>query len=459
MTGPTKTATTSSGSGTPADGVFIIGGRVMEFGHPAELNAARQHLASLLQVHNLVVLLGSGASFHLGSPLIRGLSTSAITTLVTDVGDEVDDAELTLLKLLNRDDEADLEVLLDQLQTIEAYGHKLAQPQVQLAGTDVATDTAQALHTKLNRGLANACKLPSPGFAPGDPFLAHRTLLSRLARSRRSNLPRTKIFTTNYDLAIERALDQLGYPYIDGFSGTVDRRLNLAHYGIDHHRVDTTSQRIIERADSSFFLHKLHGSLNWRLDPSSGPAPASAGADSLEVRQVADTDRAGGRVLIYPTAAKEADTLAYPYADLLRLLSATLQQPDTAVLSLGYGYWDAHINRILLGALTMNAGMHLSIADPTAVYADLTRTVPAARSETRVADLGPLKDTPIARLAATSDSRITVLTGACGQFVNLVDLLPDPGLPLLAPNDMASIVASLVGGHTAGKTDAAATPA
>ena len=52
-----------------------------------------------------------------------------------------------------------------------------------------------------------------------DPLLAHRTFLSRIVRSRRSNLPRPRIFTTNYDLVIESALDELGYPYIDGFSG------------------------------------------------------------------------------------------------------------------------------------------------------------------------------------------------------------------------------------------------
>ena len=115
-----------------------------------------------------------------------------------------------------------------------------------------------------------------------DPLLAHRTFLSRIIRSRRSNLPRPRVFTTNYDLIIESALDELGYPYIDGFSGTVDRRLNLAFYGLDFHRVETTTQSVLARADGALYLHKVHGSLNWR---SSTDRDRSTGLESLEVKQ------------------------------------------------------------------------------------------------------------------------------------------------------------------------------
>lgn len=62
-------------------------------------------------------------------------------------------------------------------------------------------------------------------------------------------------------LSSSKRSTSLGYPYIDGFSGTVDRRLNLAYYGLDFHRVDTTSQQVLARADSALYLHKIHGSL------------------------------------------------------------------------------------------------------------------------------------------------------------------------------------------------------
>src|SRR5690606_11786036 len=143
------------------------------------------------------------------------------------------------------------------------------------------------LRQRINRALAEACRLPKNGKhleAPFDvdPFHAHRTFLSRIVRSRRANLPRPRVFTTNYDLVIESALDELGYPYIDGFSGTVDRRLNLAFYGLDCHRVETTTQSVLARAEGALYLHKVHGSLNWR---SSSDKDRLTGLESLEVRR------------------------------------------------------------------------------------------------------------------------------------------------------------------------------
>lgn len=47
-------------------GLFLVGGAVKELITSADASAVREHLSSLVQVKNLVVLLGSGASFHLG---------------------------------------------------------------------------------------------------------------------------------------------------------------------------------------------------------------------------------------------------------------------------------------------------------------------------------------------------------------------------------------------------------
>ncbi|AEX78110.1 hypothetical protein ACDL62_06670 [Corynebacterium diphtheriae] len=40
-------------------------------------------------------------------------------------------------------------------------------------------------------------------------------------------------------------------------------------------------------------------------------------------------------MLIYPTTAKEGDTLAYPYLDLMRMLGDAVQQDDAAIISVG----------------------------------------------------------------------------------------------------------------------------
>lgn len=437
-------------------GLFLVGGVVKSRLTNADRQIVQDHLASLLQVHNLVILFGSGASFHLGSPKTRELKNSAVEDLVKCAGRALDETDHSLLALLNPTDNGDLEKLLNGLQLAATLASQSAIEEVTLGSGDGAraflVSDVEQLRDKINAALAFACRLPADGAqlnAPydEDPLWAHRTFLSRLVRSRRGNLPRPKVFTTNYDLVIERSLDQLGYPYIDGFSGTVNRKLNLAYYGLDFHRVETSSQNVVARADNALYLHKIHGSLNWRA---SLEKDVATGIESLEVLQVADDSAGPGqRVLIYPTTAKEGDTLSYPYSDLLRLLGDAVQQDDTAVISIGYGFADPHINRILLRSLATNPALNVLVADPFAVLGDSEMSSAQAQADIvgrNLKDAGYTpRSTALGSLASGADSRIAVLTGESGKFVNLAELLPDPALgsSLSSPAAIISLIESL----------------
>jgi len=430
-----------------SDGLFIVGSVVKEVTSDEKTDGIRNHIASLLQVHNLVILMGAGASFHLGSPHIRNLKNQDILDLIADAGIEADESDGQLLQLLNPEERGDLEALLNNLQLAQSFGEKLSSGSVKLGHKDVPIAHIRDLRKHLNAALAFACQLPAPGTRTSSSYAIHKTFLSRLARARRENLPRPKIFTTNYDLVIEQALDELGYPYIDGFSGTVDRRLNMSVYGLDFHRVDSSSQAVVSRAENSFYLHKLHGSLNWRASELSQD---SGSVESIEVTQVQSlASVSDGAVLIYPTSSKEGDTLSYPYTDLFRLLSTALQQPDTAVLTIGYGFWDAHINRILLGSLTMNPGMNLMIVDPGAVFgakADLGRLDSSSRG-VPVNGLGIAlaAEQPVAEIAGIADSRIAVFTGPRATFKNFAELLPDQSIfsQQISPTALAQLIERL----------------
>ena len=416
-------------------GLFLVGGVVKQLITTDDAHVAREHLSSLLQVKNLVVLLGSGASFHLGSPQTRNLTNQTVVELITRAGGEPSDADAELLTMINPTDSGDLEQLLNGLQLAASLARQAGQDSVAFGAGEAAKaypkEQVESLRRSINRALAEACRLPSDAAAleppfDVDPFRAHRTFLSRMVRSRRSNLPRPSIFTTNYDLVIERALDELGYPYIDGFSGTVDRRLNLAYYGLDFHRVETTTQSVVARAEGAVYLHKVHGSLNWRSSVERDPL---TGLESLEVKQSADGIAGDDLVLIYPTAAKEADSLAYPYSDLLRLLGDAVQQDDTAVLAVGYGFADPHINRLLLRSLASNPALNVFVADPKAVLSDedlvaVTDNVDNLGRALTETGVNP-KATAIAALAAGADSRIAVLTGDLGKFSELAELMPN----------------------------------
>ncbi|WP_315913272.1 SIR2 family protein [Arthrobacter sp. lap29] len=437
-------------SGSEVRGIFIAGGIVKSRLTDLDRHVVEDYLASLLQVQNLVVLVGSGASFHLGSPQTRNLNNAAVQQLISNAGHSVDEIDSELLSFLNPADKGDLEKLLNGLQLAASLADQAGLTEVTFGSGPSAKgftkDQIQQLKGKINVAFAHACQLPSPDTDLKDPLAAHRKFLSRIVRSRRANLPRPKVFTTNYDLVIERALDELGYPYIDGFSGTVDRRLNLAYYGLDFHRVETTSQQVVARADSALYLHKIHGSLNWKA-----ATIGSSGIRTLEITQVQEGSATIDEpVLIYPTTAKEGDSLSYPYSDLMRLLSDAVQQSDTAVLTIGYGYGDPHINRILLRSLAINPAISVLAIDPYAVLDrdstlnnailddDLVGSTLAARNH-------EVLNTPVAALAAGDDSRIAVLTGKAGEFVHMVELLPQPALNVNvnAPAAVMNLIESL----------------
>lgn len=445
----------ATGSSAP-HGLFIVGGVVKSQIKNEDQQVLQDHLSNLLQVHNLVILIGSGASFHLGSPRTRGLPTEAVEKLIAAAGSTVESIDKDLLHILNPDNDGDLEKLLNGLQLAAALASQTTFDSITLGEDGAAQSFSVAdikcLREKIGAALASACRLPdtSSSIDPDyqdDPFRAHRRFISRVVRNRRANLPRPRIFTTNYDLVIERALDQLGYPYIDGFSGTVDRRLNLSYFGLDFHRVDTTSQQALARADSALYLHKIHGSLNWRAGTE---LEATTGVKSLEVRQVAeDAVSDDERVLIYPTTAKEGDTLAYPYSDLMRMLGDAVQQDDTAIIAVGYGFADPHINRILLRSLAMNPSLNVLVADPYAVLENEDMANAATKDDlvgTTLSQAGfTARRTAIAALATATDSRIAVLTGDAGKFTEFADLMPDPsfGGGEASPSAVVRLIESL----------------
>jgi hypothetical protein len=210
---------------------------------------------------------------------------------------------------------------------------------------------------------------------------------------------------------------------VDGFAGTIERRMNLETYNYDIYRTHEATQDVVSRVDSMLHVYKLHGSLTWRF---AGAGAQGGTVVSSESEGVADEDQ--GLVLIYPTPAKERDTLAFPYSDLFRLFSNTLQAPDTALLCIGYGFADEHINRIITGALSYNQSLSLLVVDPMGLYGDPSHLLGVeAEVGSSLGDFGvtPLESRPAA-LAALEDSRVSFLTGESACFENFAQIMPDP---------------------------------
>jgi hypothetical protein len=146
-----------------------------------------------------------------------------------------------------------------------------------------------------------------------------------------------ELFTINYDLLLETALDRLRVPYFDGFIGTLKARFHTdlveANAGVDAESVPAFFVR----------LWKLHGSVHWAWDD-----------DQHIVRMGKPVE--GDRVAaIYPSDSKYEESRRVPFVVLQDRFRRALNQPETLTLVSGYSFRDQHLNELLFDAATRRA--------------------------------------------------------------------------------------------------------
>ena len=157
-------------------------------------------------------------------------------------------------------------------------------------------------------------------------------------RSRKSPI---SIFTTNYDLFNEIALDELGFPYNNGFTGTYRRKFNPISYNYMYVDNMNLNRDIWERVSTFFNLIKLHGSISWVRKNDEVWEQDYKGIQHDET------------VMIYPTPLKDRTTLMTPYSDLFRVMENKIVQRNSVLIVLGYSFSDDHINRVILNGLAV----------------------------------------------------------------------------------------------------------
>ncbi|MEW6605893.1 MAG: SIR2 family protein [bacterium] len=240
-------------------------------------------------------------------------------------------------------------------------------------------------------------KVPDPSIK--NPLTAHKQFLKKIL-TRPLNLRRPKIFTTNNDLLIEQAMDELGIMYLDGFVGTIRRAFRPECYNYDFYFPSTSTEGKVHRIDQVIHFYKIHGSINW---VTSFDSPENIyGIETKDIKTI-EKEEKYREVMIYPTPLKHEFTLDFPYSDLFRRFADAITQPQSVLVIIGYSFADEHVNRIIYQALTIPS-FTLLIVDP-------------------LAD----KNEEIKRLITLEDSRIHVISGwDIGAFENFTKkLLPD----------------------------------
>lgn len=174
--------------------------------------------------------------------------------------------------------------------------------------------------------------------------------------SRTGTRDRLQIFTTNYDRYIELGAEVAGLHLLDRFVGSLTPIFRSSRLDVDLHYNPPGIRGEPRYVEGVARFTKLHGSVDWvstggqirRLGVPFGTldlkpyleAPGLAKADTLQL-------------IIYPNAAKDRETAAYPYVELFRDLAAAVCRPNSTLITFGYSFGDEHINRVIEDMLTI----------------------------------------------------------------------------------------------------------
>lgn len=315
------------------------------------IEQVRLQFGDALNARNLAFLFGSGCSSYRKDGVEVGIPTMGpmASAFLSNVGDTneapfISAQERATLKEwlgLNVEDKkftGNLERLMEAL-----YGARFVLDGAESEGPLGLAKVVDRVIAKISRFVLDSCT--KGAFVEGDDTVLslYQSFYQKLQFRDRS-LPRPWVFTTNYDLFNERAMDRRGIPYCNGFSGVIERRFNPAMFRYSLAEQLDISSRKWTAVDSFIYLCKLHGSVNWVED----------GETLFPVRELAEVpDSPDGRVLIYPTPAKQSASFVSPYADLFREFQTRVVQDQSVLVTVGYSFSDQHINNIIFQALTI----------------------------------------------------------------------------------------------------------
>lgn len=179
--------------------------------------------------------------------------------------------------------------------------------------------------------------------------------------ARNSTLPRLNIFTTNYDLYSERAMDLLGIHYVNGFTGGISKFFNPAIFNYALAEKMDLSQSKWSVIDNFFYLYKIHGSVNW--------VEADGENKLFKVKEIQEPTfkqlESESTIMIHPTPLKYNASLGSPYSDLFREFQKKLMQNNNILVTIGYSFSDEHINNLIFQAFTIPSFRLIVIGEPT----------------------------------------------------------------------------------------------
>ena len=169
--------------------------------------------------------------------------------------------------------------------------------------------------------------------------------------SRAASRERLNLFTTNYDRFIELACDETGVLLLDRFKGKIQPIFRNTRLELDYHYNPPGIRGEPRYVEGVARITKLHGSIDWKFtDDKIIRSLLPFGATDTHPEIPSNVTE---QVVIYPNSSKDIETAFYPYAELFRDFSSAICQPNSVIITYGYGFGDSHINRVIEDMLTI----------------------------------------------------------------------------------------------------------
>jgi hypothetical protein len=151
-----------------------------------------------------------------------------------------------------------------------------------------------------------------------------------------------EVFTTNYDLIIEKSLESSNIPYFDGFVGSYEPF--FWQESID---------RLVTKDDLTqnwIRLWKIHGSLSWFWKEDAKTKTPKI----VRIGKIEKIEDEKDELVIYPSKEKYDSSRKQPFIAYFDRLKNCLLSGELLFIFTGYSFSDQHINEIIFNCLRQN---------------------------------------------------------------------------------------------------------
>jgi hypothetical protein len=337
-----------------------------EFGSDALRPRIEPWLTALFQSEHFALLAGSGLSHavhHLATgKLLPGMSEATYTHYNSEISAKAkESANLAGRKEGNIEDQ--IRVVNELIRGIEilsshdsGFGESLESLRAELKAV---------LGSFANSILMGENKLITAPVEKREEAFNYLVSFLMSFASRTGTRDRLQVFTTNYDRFIEAGADAAGLHLIDRFVGSLAPVFRSSRLDIDMHYNPPGIRGEPRYLEGVARFTKLHGSLDWiSTEGQIRKIGLPFGSKDIEpyLKAPGLSDGEALNLMIYPNAAKDRETAAYPYVELFRDFAASVCRPNSTLISFGYSFGDEHINRVIEDMLTIPSAHLVVIA-------------------------------------------------------------------------------------------------